>query len=238
MGHAPFKVRHRRPKLLDQLLLHAEPRASHGFDRRIRPTHLDLCRDLPTEEVEQHFAWRSGDAGSRFPPPRSNGLSSPRPLKLQTCAVQSPREKPGRETDVAPQGLVQCRFIRSRTTTVGSAYVLMVDEEFVEVRKPAHPSDAEQPWRRPRSDRRNEPCKVPQRERRSSSFSEATPSTRQDKPGASEVVMLAEDEVRREIAGRPRLKESRCLGTELVEQVAELCSLDRVKEHIGHIAAV
>jgi hypothetical protein len=234
----PPESRHPRPILLDQLLLHAEPRASHGFHRRIRPTHLDLCRDLPTEEVEQHFAWRSGDAGSRFPQPCSNGLSSPRPLKLQTCAVQSPREKPGRQTDVAPQGLVQCRFVRSRTTTVGSAYVLVVDEEFVKVRKPAYPSDAEQAWRRSRSNRRNEPCKVPQRERSSSSFSEAAPSTRQHKPGTSEVVALAEDEVRREIAGRPRLEESWCLGTELVEQVAELCSLDGVKEHIGHIAVV
>lgn len=114
----------------------------------------------------------------------------------------------------------------------------MVDEEFVEVREPAHPSDAEQAWRRSRSDRRNEPCKVPQRERSSSSFSKAAPRTRQDKPGASEVVALAEDEVLREIAGRPRLEESWCLGTELVEQVAELCSLNAVEEQIGHIAGV
>ena len=47
--------------------------------------------------------------------------------------------------------------------------------------------------------------------------------------------MLAQDEVRGEIAGRPRRKESRCLGTEFVEQVAELCSLGGVKE-LGHIA--
>jgi hypothetical protein len=47
----------------------------------------------------------------------------------------------------------------------------------------------------------------------------------------------AQDEMRGDIAGRPRLEESRCLGTELVEQVAELCSLDGVKE-LGHIAGV
>ena len=50
--------------------------------------------------------------------------------------------------------------------------------------------------------------------------------------------MLAQDEVRGEIAGRPRREESRCLGTEFVEQVAELCSLDGVEERIGHIAGV
>jgi hypothetical protein len=47
----------------------------------------------------------------------------------------------------------------------------------------------------------------------------------------------AQDEMRGDIAGRPRLEESRCLGTELVEQVAELCSLDGVKE-LGHVAGV
>ncbi len=52
------------------------------------------------------------------------------------------------------------------------------------------------------------------------------------------MVPLAQDEVRGEIAGRPRREESRCLGTEFVEQVAELCSLDGVEERIGHIAGV
>jgi hypothetical protein len=113
----------------------------------------------------------------------------------------------------------------------------VVDEELVEVRHPAHPSDAEETWRRPRSDHRREPGKVPQRERSSSSFSQAPPPSGQDKPGAGEVVALADDQVRGEIAGRPRLKERRCLRTKLIEQVAELCSLDGVKEP-GHIAGV
>ncbi len=120
---------------------------------------------------------------------------------------------------------------------MGSAYVLVMDEELVEAREPAHPSDAEEAWRRSRSDRRHEPCKVPARERSSSSFSEAGPRTGQDKAGAGEVA-LAEDEVRGEIAGRPRREESRCLGTELVEQVAELYSLGGVEEQIGHAAGV
>jgi hypothetical protein len=39
-------------------------------------------------------------------------------------------------------------LFRSRTTTVGSAYVLVVDEELIEVRDPTHPSDAEKASRR------------------------------------------------------------------------------------------
>jgi hypothetical protein len=88
------------------LLLHAEPCPSHGFDRRRGTAHLDMCRALPTEEVEQQLAGRSGDPGTRFPAPCSNGLSGPRPLKLKFCAAQPPREKPWRATDVAPKGLV------------------------------------------------------------------------------------------------------------------------------------
>ena len=74
------------------------------------------------------------------------------------------------------------------------------------------------------------------RERSSSSFGEAAPRTGQDEPWCREVVVLAEDEVRSEIARRPRLEEGRCVGTEFVEQVGELCSLDGVEERTGHIA--
>src|SRR6266540_6331919 len=197
-----------------------------------------MCRALPTEEVEQQLTGRSDDAGCRFPPPCSDGPSGPRPLEFETCAAQSPREEPGRAVDVAPKRLVHRMVVRSRTTTVGSAYVLVMDEELIEAREPAHPSDAEEAWRRSRSDRGNEPCEVPQRERSSSPFRQAAPRTGQDKPGASEVAALAQDQVRGEIAGRPRREESGCLGTEFAEQVAELCSLDGVEERIGHIAGV
>jgi len=34
------------------LALYAEPRASHRFDRRGGPDHLDMCRALPPEEAD------------------------------------------------------------------------------------------------------------------------------------------------------------------------------------------
>jgi hypothetical protein len=52
------------------------------------------------------------------------------------------------------------------------------------------------------------------------------------------VIVLTLDKVRREIAGRPRHEESRSLRTEIIEQVAEPCSLDGVEEQTGHIAGV
>lgn len=117
-----------------ELLLHAEPGMSHRFDRSSRSAHFDMCRVLPSEEVEQQLARRSGDAGGQFPSARPNGVGRPHPLKLESRTAQSPCEEPGRTTDVGPKGPVHCQLVRSRTTTVGSADALVVDEELVEVR--------------------------------------------------------------------------------------------------------
>ena len=220
------------------LLLHAEPRASHGFDRRSRPAHLDVGRALPPEEVEQELAWRSGDAGGRLPPPCPDGLSSPGPLELKTCTAQSPRQEPASAADVAPQGLVHGRLVRPGTTAVRSADILVVDEELIQAGQPAHPADAEHAGRRSRPERRDEPGEVPQRERSSASFRQAAPRTGQDKPWAGQGVTLAQDEMRGQIAGRPRRQESRCPGTKFAEQAGELCSLGSVEERTGHIAGV
>ena len=69
-------------------------------------------------------------------------------------------------------------------------------------------------------------------------MSKAAPCAGQDKPGAREVVVLAQDEVGSDIAGCPRCEEGRCSGTELVQQVAELYALGRVEERTGHTAGV
>ena len=50
--------------------------------------------------------------------------------------------------------------------------------------------------------------------------------------------MLAQYEVRSEIARRPRVEQGRCVGTEFVEQVGEQFSLVGVEEPIGHVTEV
>ena len=71
-----------------------------------------------------------------------------------------------------------------------------------------------------------------------SAFGEAAPRTGKDESWCGEVVVLAQYEVRSEIAGRPRVEQGRCVGTEFVEQVGELLSLDGVEEPIGHVTEV
>jgi hypothetical protein len=216
--------------------LHAKPRASDRFARPGRALHLDPGCILAPEEVEQQLARRPDEAGGGIPSPRSNGVGGSPPLQHESCTTQSADEKPAPMTDVAPQGLVHRLLVRARTATVGSAYVLVMDEELVEVREPAHPLDAEEARRRSRSDRRDKRCEIARRERSSSSFGEAAPGAGKDEPRSCKRIVLAEDEVRSEIAGRPRLEERRCVGTELVEQVDELCSLSGVEVWVGHLA--
>jgi hypothetical protein len=114
----------------------------------------------------------------------------------------------------------------------------VVDEELVEARDLAHPAEAEEAGRRPGPERRDELGEVPARERCLPSFGEAAPRPGQHQSGDGEGVVLAQDEVRGDIAGRPRHQESRCPGTEFVEQVGELSSLGGVEERAGHTAAV
>jgi len=220
------------------VLLQAESRVPDGFDRGVRPAHLDLRRVLAAEQVEQQLARRSGDARGRFPPPGPDGASGPGPLKLDTRTAQPPREVPGSAADVVPQRLVHALLAGPGITAVGSADVLMVDVELVEAREPTHPSDAEETSRRPGPERGDKPGEVPARERSLPPFGEAAPRAGQDEPWAGQTVALAQDEMRGDIAGRPRREQSRRVRTELVQQVTEPCPLGGVEVRTGHTAGV
>src|SRR5690349_23570685 len=217
---------------------HPEMRAPHGFDGRGGPAHLDLRRVLPAEQVEQQLARRPGDAGGAFSRPGPDGFRGSRPVQLETRAAQPPRQVPGPEADVVPQGLLHGLLVRPGTAAVGPAHVLMVDEELVQARDPAHPSGAEEPGRRPGPERRHEPGEVPGRERCLPPLRWTAPRAGQDEPGAGERVALAQHEVRGDITGGPRREQGRRVGTELVEQAGEPCALVAVEERTGHTAAV
>src|SRR5262249_15578320 len=154
----------------------------YGLDRRGRPAQLDLRRLLAAEQVEQQLPWRPRDAGSGLSPPRPDGLAGARPLEFKACAAQPPGEEPAPAPDVVPQCLVQGRLVPRGATAVGSAHVLVMDEELVEARQPAHPPDAEEARRWPRPERRGEPGEVPPRERCLPPFGEVAPRAGHDEP--------------------------------------------------------
>ena len=70
----------------------------------------------------------------------------------------------------------------------------------------------------------------------SAPFGEAAPRTGDDEPRCRDEVVLPEHKVRSQIARRPRVQEGRRIGTEFIEEVGELVSLDGVEERVGHVA--
>jgi hypothetical protein len=67
-----------------------------------------------------------------------------------------------------------------------------------------------------------------------SPFGEPGPGAGDDEPRAGEEVVLTQDQVGRDVVGCPRAEQRRSPWAELVQQVAELLSLDGVEEQVGH----
>jgi len=99
--------------------------------------------------MDEQLAWGRDDAGSWLAAPGSNDARGPGPLNFKSGPSQSAREEPGPTDNVCPQRLVHRGVKCARAATVGSAHVLVVDEELVEVRKAAQPTELEDTWRRP-----------------------------------------------------------------------------------------
>lgn len=155
-----FVVAGARPLRQDSEL-HTEVRLPNRLNRRPGAVHLDMGYALPTEEVKQEFPRWPGDACAGLSSSRPNRFRGSRPLKFQPNAAKAPRKEPRREPDVSPERLVHRGVIRPRVTTVGSAYVLVVDEQFIQGRESAHPTDTEEARRRPQTDRVHEPGEIP-----------------------------------------------------------------------------
>ena len=111
-------------------------------------------------------------------------------------------------------------------------------EELVEVGKSPHPADAEEATRRPRPDLIDERREVALGQRGGTPLGEPMPPPGKNEAGCSEVVVLTQHEVRREVAGRPRFEQGRRVGTEFDEEIAQLLTLERVERGFCHLAGL
>lgn len=109
-----------------------------------------------------------------------------------------------------------------------------MDEELVEVRKATHPPNSEGSRRWPGSNGRDEILERCLLQPEPSSLGEPTPRTRYDQSRRGDEVVFTKDEMRRDVTRGPRIKECRSLWAKLDQQVAELASLDGVKEQLSH----
>jgi len=95
------------------------------------------------------------------------------------------------------------------------AYVLVVDEELVEVREATHPSDPEEAWRRPGSDGLDEICEPCLQHCEPSPFGELPQAPGTTSPGAAKKLCSRRPRWGREVASYPRIKERRSLRADL-----------------------
>ena len=113
----------------------------------------------------------------------------------------------------------------------------MVDEELVQVRERADPSDAEEPGRRARSDPRNEPPELSVvRQPHPASLGEPLERARKEDAGAREEIALTQHEVGGEVARSPALDQRGYVSPELFEEIAKRKALLRVERKTTHPA--
>jgi len=112
---------------------------------------------------------------------------------------------------------------------IGSANVLVVDKELVEIRQGADPSDAKEPDGRAGSDPRDEPCEVlALGQSGPTPLGEPLEGTRQNDARASNEIAFSQHDVGGEIVSSPALQQCGHGRTELVEEITELQALLRV----------
>ena len=74
--------------------------------------------------------------------------------------MKPPTQVAAAAANISPQGSLHCRCEATGPLPIGSANVLVMNKELVEIRQSADPGDAEQPDGRPGPDPRDEPREV------------------------------------------------------------------------------
>jgi hypothetical protein len=115
----------------------------------------------------------------------------------------------------------------------------MVNEELVEIRKGADPSNAEEPDGRAGPDLRDEPREVlALGQLDPTPLGEPLKGARQNEAGAGDEIAFSQHDVSGEIVSSPILEQCGHGGTKLVEEITQLKALLRVERDISHAAGV
>ena len=212
---------------------HPEAGVLHGGDGGRRAGDLDLGRG--TGGRRGRGAARRADRRAARPGAPAHGGDGVRagPRQLEAGAAEAAGEEAGRLAGVAEQRGVLVRRQGPGAEAVRPAHVLVVDEELVEVREPAHPADAEEARRRAGPDGRDQPAERPTRSSSRCRSANRPHGPGHDEPGRRDEVVLPQDQVRRQVERRPRVEQGRRVRADLIEQVAELLALDGVEQRLA-----
>ena len=201
-------------------------RATHRRNGFRWSAHFDLRCGLAPKDIEEEFARQTAESSCRFACSNQHPLVGSGPFKLETARVQPPTQVAAAAANVSPQGSIHRSREAAWALAIGSANVLVMNKELVEIRHGADPSDAEEPDRRAGPDPRDQP-----REVLALGQSGATPlgetfeGARQDEARAGNEIVFAQDEVGGKIVRGPAIEQCGNGGAELVEQIAELEAL-------------
>lgn len=124
--------------------------------------------------------------------------------------MQPPTQVVAAAANVSPQGSIHCRREPTRLKSVGSANVLVMNEELVEIRQGADPPDAEDPDGRAGPDPRDEPPEVVALGQSGPTpLGERLEGTRENQAWAGNEIAFSQYDVGGEIVSSPLLDEGR-----------------------------
>jgi hypothetical protein len=141
--------------------------------------------------------------------------------------------------NVSPQGSIHRRRQAAGSKSIGSANVLVVNKELVEIRQGADPPNAEEPDGRAGPDPRDERREVLALSQSGPPpLGESPEGTRPNEAGASNKVVFSQYDVGSEVVSSPALEQCGNGGVELVEEITQFKALLRIERNISHAAAV
>lgn len=153
--------------------------------------------------------------------------------------MKPPTQVAAAAANISPQGSLHCRCEATRPLSIGSANVLVMNKELVEIRQSADPGDAEQPDGRPGPDPRDEPREVLAVSQSDPALlSEPFEGAWQNEARAGNEIAFSQHDVGGEVTSGPALQQGGNVGTKLLQEITEFTALLRVQPDISHAAAV
>jgi hypothetical protein len=157
------------------------------------------------------------------------------PTGFQPARAKPPTQVPAAAANVSPDRRIHHGREVTWSLSSGSAKILVMDEELVEIRHGADPSDSEEPDRRAGPDPRDEPREVlALGQFRPAPFGEPLEGTGEYEARAGNEIPFPQYDVGGEIMSRPALDQRRSGRAQLVEQIAKLMALLGVQLSVSH----
>src|SRR5262245_19896404 len=210
--------------------------ATERCDSLGRPSDLHLRRSLAPEQVEEKFAGRTAEPSHGFAVPNHVPLVGSRPFDLEPDPAQPATQVATTSADISPESRLQRGGEGAAgASVVRPAHVLVVDEELVQVRKRADPSDAEEPGRWTRPDPLDEPREFSVlRQPHPASLGEPLERSMKYEAGTRDEIALAQHEVGGKVPRSPVPEQSGTVGPDLCEEIAKCKALLGVKRKTTH----